>query len=247
MELAKGTFYITTAIPYVNAAPHMGHALEFTQTDIIKRFNKLLGYDTLLLTGADENSLKNVKASEELKISVQELCDRNSALFRELADKINLSYDVFFRSSNKEEHWPGVHKIWQSCVQSGDIYKKKYRGLYCIACEAFYTEDELVDGLDPVHHIKPEIVEEENYFFRLSKYQDKLQRLIESDELRILPETRKNEVLGFIKTGLEDFSVSRSVERAKGWGVPVPDDKSQIIYVWIDALSVYINGIGFGT
>lgn len=200
-----------------------------------------------MLTGTDENSLKNVKAAEDLKISTQKLCDKNSKLFLELAKAIDLSFDVFIRSSDKNAHWPGVHAVWKACVASGDIYKKKYKGLYCVGCEAFYTENELDNGLCPIHHTKPDLVEEQNYFFRLSKYQDRLQKLIESDEFRVVPETRKNEVLGFIKTGLEDFSVSRSAERARGWGVPVPDDPSQIIYVWVDALSCYMTGIGFGT
>ncbi len=245
--MTNENFYITTAIPYVNAAPHIGHALEFVQTDVIRRFYDILGYKTFLLTGADENSLKNVRAAEALKIGTQELCDRNSLLFRQLAEKINLKYDIFFRSSNKDKHWPGAQEIWKRCVDSGDIYKKEYEGLYCVGCEGFYTKDELVDGLCPEHKTKPEEVKEVNYFFRLSKYQDALLQLIESGKLAIFPESRKNEVLSFIKGGLEDFSASRSAERAHGWGVPVPGDPSQIQYVWIDALTTYINGIGFGT
>jgi len=239
-------FYITTAIPYVNAPPHIGHALEFVQTDVIARYRKLLGDEVLLLTGADENSLKNVKAAEALGISTSELCERNAELFKELAGKIGLSYDVFLRSSLKEEHWPGVEKLWKLCEANGDIYKKTYRGLYCVGCEMFYTDSELVEGKCPEHHTKPELIEEENYFFRLSKYQQRLEELIESDELVVLPETRKNEVLSFIKSGLEDFSVSRSEKRAHGWGIPVPSDNSQIMYVWLDALSVYMTGIGYG-
>lgn len=239
-------FYITTSIPYVNAAPHIGHALEFVQTDVIARYQRLLDNQVMLATGADENSLKNVQAAERLGLSTAELCERNARLFRELADKINLSYGAFIRSSVKEEHWKGVYKLWELCVKNGDVYKKKYRGLYCVGCELFYTENELNDGRCPVHYTKPEIVEEENYFFRLSRYQETLEKLIESDELIILPETRKNEVLSFVKSGLEDFSISRSEKRAHGWGVPVPNDSSQIQYVWFDALSVYLTGIGFG-
>ncbi len=237
-------FYITTAIPYVNANPHIGHALEFIQTDCIKRYFELKGLDTFLTTGADENSLKNVQAAEPEGITTQQLCDRNAAIFRKLSDAL-LSYDSFLRSSSHKDHWPGVHKLWNLC--SNDIYKKKYHGLYCVGCEAFYTESELKNGKCPEHLSKPEIVEEENYFFRLSKYQEKLTKLIESDKIKIVPETRKHEVLSFIKSGLEDFSVSRSVKRAKGWGVPVPGDKEQIIYVWFDALNVYQTGVGFGT
>ncbi|HUB92498.1 MAG TPA: methionine--tRNA ligase [Candidatus Saccharimonadales bacterium] len=239
-------FYITTAIPYVNAPPHIGHALEFVQTDVIARYRRLLGDEVMVATGADENSLKNVQAAEKLGIPTAELCARNAALFKELADKIGLSYGAFLRSSAKEEHWPGVEELWKLCERNGDIYKKKYSGLYCVGCEAFYTESELVEGKCPEHHTKPERVEEENYFFRLSKYQNELESLVESGRLVILPETRKNEILSFIRTGLEDFSISRSEKRAHGWGVPVPNDPSQIMYVWLDALSVYMTAVGYG-
>ncbi len=248
IENKKG-FYITSAIPYVNAAPHIGHAFEFIQTDIIARSNRIRGNAAFLLTGADENSLKNVKAAEKLGISTAELVDRNTELFERLEKSLNISFDAFSRSSTaaKAEHWPGVSKLWELIGKNGDIYKKNYKGLYCVGCEQFYKESELKNGLCPEHLTKPEIVEEENYFFKLSKYQDKLEELIRSNKLRIIPEQKKNEVLGFIKEGLEDFSISRSVDRAKGWGIPVPNDKSQIIYVWLDALSLYITGIGFGT
>jgi len=237
-------FYITTAIPYVNAEPHIGHALEFIQTDAIKRFHQLLGERALLATGADENSLKNVQAAEEEGISIRQLCDKYSEKFRKTMELLGLSFDSFVRSSGKE-HVAGSQKLWELCKK--DIYKKNYRGLYCVGCEAFLTESELVDGKCPEHLKEPEVVEEENYFFRLSKYQKQLEKLIESDKLKIVPETRKNEVLSFIKSGLEDFSVSRSKKRAKGWGVPVPGDDNQIMYVWFDALNIYQTAIGFGS
>jgi methionyl-tRNA synthetase len=241
-----GKFYITTAIPYVNAAPHIGHALEFVQTDAIARYHSSKGMDVALVTGSDENSLKNVQAAEAKGITTAQLCEQNGAVFRSLADKIGLSYTSFLKTSIKAEHWAGVQNLWALCSKSGDIYKKKYRGLYCVGCEAYYEESELVDGLCPEHRKKPEVVEEENYFFKLSKYQSVLEELIASDKLEVLPETRKNEVLSFIRGGLQDFSISRSVKRAKGWGVPVPGDESQIMYVWFDALSTYITGIGYG-
>jgi len=244
---AKKKFYLTTAIPYVNSWPHAGHALEFVQTDAIARWHKLLGEDVFLTTGADENSLKNVQAAEEAGITTQQLCDKNSAIFKELAINIGLSFSSFLRSSIKEDHWPGTYKLWQLCKKSGDIYKKKYKGLYCVGCETFYTQNELDNGVCPEHKKKPELVEEENYFFRLSKYQKQIEKLIETDKLKVIPGTRKNEVLSFIRQGLEDFSISRSKERAKGWGVPVPGDDSQIIYVWVDALGIYLTGIGYGT
>ncbi len=240
----QGKFYITTAIPYVNSEPHVGHALEFVQADAIRRFHRLSGKSTFLVTGADENSLKNVQSAEKEGIAVKALCDKYSGKFREAMDAVNLSLDSFMRSSSRE-HFAGSQQLWKLC--SKDIYKKKYTGLYCVGCEAFYAKSELSDGKCPEHKTAPEIVEEENYFFRLSKYQKQLERLIESDELKIIPETRKNEMLSFIRSGLDDFSVSRSKERAKGWGVPVPSDSEQIVYVWFDALNVYQTAVGFGT
>ena len=221
--------------------------LEFIQTDAIARHQALLGKDVALVTGADENSLKNVQAAEKQGITVDALCSRNSAIFEDVARKVGLSYTSFRRTSDKQKHWPGVQKVWELCDKRGDIYKKKYRGLYCVGCEAFYEPDELPGGECPEHKTKPEEIEEENYFFKLSKYQAELERLIESDELKIVPETRKNEVLSFVRGGLKDFSISRSVARAKGWGVPVPGDDSQLEYVWFDALGTYITGIGYGT
>lgn len=247
IKITKRAFYLTTAIPYVNAAPHVGHALEFVQTDVIARYQRLRGKEVGLVTGSDENSLKNVHAAEKQGISTAELCERNAGIFRKMADEIGLSYTSFRRTSDEKKHWPGVHRLWNLCNKRGDIYKKKYRGLYCVGCESFYEESELPEGVCPEHKTKPETVEEENYFFKLSKYQDKLEELIENDELKILPETRKNEVLSFIRSGLKDFSISRSVSRAKEWGVPVPDDPEQIMYVWFDALGTYMTGIGYGT
>ncbi len=240
-------FYITTAIPYVNGAPHIGHAYEFVITDVISRYHKILGNKTLFLTGADENALKNVQAAEKLGITTQQLCDQNSQKFKELFEVLNVKYDVFQRSSDQKTHWPGAQKLWRLCEESGDIYKKGYKGLYCVSCELFYTSKEFADGLCPVHKTKPDEVEEENYFFKLSKYQDQILKIIESDEIKIFPEFRKNETLSFIKNGLEDISISRSNKRAKNWGVPVPGDDSQRIYVWFDALDIYQTGIGFGT
>jgi methionyl-tRNA synthetase len=239
-------FYITAAIPYVNAAPHLGHALEFVQCDAIARYHRLLGKKTTLLTGADENSLKNVAAAEKLGIPTQKLCDENSRKFQQLIKVLNTSFDIFQRSTSKD-HVLGSQNLWQLCDANGDIYKKQYTGLYCVGCEAFYTKEELTtDGLCPEHLTKPQEISEENYFFRLSKYQKQLENLIKTDRLKIIPETRKNEVLSFIKMGLTDFSISRSKTRAKDWGVRIVDSRNQIMYVWFDALNVYQTGIGFG-
>ncbi|HLF27387.1 MAG TPA: methionine--tRNA ligase [Anaerolineae bacterium] len=238
-------YYITTAIPYVNGKPHIGHALLFVLADALARYHRLRGEDVRFQSGADENSLKNVQAAEREGIPVRELVERNAAQFYALRDALHLSFDDFIRTSAEARHLAGVQKLWQACERSGDIYPQAYRGLYCVGCERFYTEDELSDGLCPDHLVRPEIVEEENYFFRLSRYADRLVELIESDQLRIAPQTRKNEVLSFIRRGLVDFSISRSKARARGWGVPVPGDPDQVMYVWFDALGNYITALDY--
>ncbi len=239
-------YFITTAIPYVNGKPHIGHALEYFQADTIRNYRKLLGDDTLFLSGADENALKNVQAAEKENIPIQEFLDKNSQVFKDSYKKLGIHLDVFERGSDREKHWPGVQKLWELCDKNGDIYKKSYTGLYCVGCESFKTEKELVDGKCPDHLTEPEKITEENYFFKLSNYQEKLLELIESNKLQIIPENKRNEIISFIKQGLDDFSISRSTERARGVGVPVPGDDSQVMYVWFDALAIYITGIGYG-
>ncbi|MFH1536776.1 MAG: methionine--tRNA ligase [Patescibacteria group bacterium] len=239
----KKKFYITTAIPYVNAKPHIGFALELIQTDVIARYHIIIGDDTYFLTGSDENSLKNVEAAEKEKITTKELCDRNAKNYLDLKEILNLSFNDFIRTTDKK-HFKGAEKLWKAC-RPDDIYKKKYKGHYCVGCETFYMAKELEDGKCPEHKTKPDIIEEENYFFKLSAYQQKLENLIETDEIKIIPESRKNEVLSFIKQGLEDFSISRSKKRAKDWGVPVPGDAEQVMYVWFDALSNYITALDY--
>ena len=238
--------YVTTSIPYVNGKPHIGHALEYVQADVLARWARLRGYRVRLQTGADENALKNVQAAQKEGVSVDALVARNAERFRDLATCLNLALDNFIRTSVEPAHVVAVHKFWRACAAHGDIYKKKYSGLYCVNCEQFYEGEELQNGLCPVHETRPERVEEENYFFRLSRYQQALLRHIETDTLQIVPETRKNEVLSFIRRGLRDFSISRSHQRAHGWGIPVPDDPQQVIYVWFDALINYISGLGYG-
>lgn len=239
------TFYIATAIPYVNGKPHIGHALEFVQADVIARYHRIIGDDTFFLSGADENSLKNVRAAEEAGISTQQLCDINAGEFNNLAKELVISLDGFFRTSSAEHH-RGAQTLWSACKPE-DIYTKTYSGYYCVGCEAFYEIAELEDGKCPEHQTAPEHTEEENYFFKLSNYQNILLHLIESGEIQIVPSFRKNEVTSFIKMGLQDFSISRSCQRAKNWGVPVPNDPSQVMYVWFDALSYYITGLGYGS
>ncbi|CAN5343657.1 methionine--tRNA ligase [soil metagenome] len=239
-------FYITTAIPYVNGRAHIGHAYEYFLADAIRRYHQLRGDETLLLSGADENALKNVQAAEKEGISTEKYLDKYSKVWEDTYKAIGVPLDIFQRGSDKKKHWPGVQKLWELCDKNGDIYKKSYAGWYCVGCESFKTEKELVNGLCPIHNKKPDYIKEENYFFKLSKYQDILIDLIESDSLQIIPDNKRNETLAFIKSGLEDFSISRSNERAQGVGVPVPGDDSQKIYVWFDALDIYMTGIGFG-
>lgn len=237
-------FYLTTAIPYVNAKPHVGHALEFVQADVIKRYRKSKGDDTLLLSGADENAIKNVQAAEKEGIEVQKFIDIHSKEFEELAKTLNVGFDVFQRGSSTDHH-KASQKLWGLCKH--DIYKKTYTGLYCVGCELFYEKSELNDKGECFEHPgKPlEEVSEENYFFKLSKYEKQITELIKKDKLKIFPEFRKNEVLGFLNEGLKDISISRSNKRAKNWGVKVPGDETQRMYVWFDALNIYQSGVGF--
>ena len=239
-------FYVTAAIPYVNAKPHIGHALEFVQTDAIKRYHRLIGYDSKSLSGGDENALKNVQAADKENVEIQKFVDKNTESFKNLAIALNADFDFWQKGSDTKKHYPGVQEFWKRCKK--DIFKKKYEGLYCVGCETFYTPDELNEKGECFEHPGKALqkVSEENYFFALSKYQKRLIELIKSDKLRIIPEFRKNEVLSFLKEPLQDISVSRTNERAKNWGVPVPDDPSQRIYVWFDALNIYQTGIGFG-
>jgi methionyl-tRNA synthetase len=239
-------FYVTNAIPYVNGVPHLGHTLEFVIADVINRYHQLYGDEVKFTCGSDENGQKILEAAKEEKLTPQEVTDKYTKSFQNHLKNLNVHFDVWRRGSDKKLHWPGVTELWKRAVKNGDIYKKKYKGLYCVGCEQFYKKNELKDGKCPEHLKKPEVVEEENYFFKLSKYQDKLLKLIENDELKIYPKIRKNETLGFIKQGLDDFSVSRPKERLGGWGIPVPEDESQVMYVWFDALTIYMTAVGWG-
>ncbi len=238
-----GKFYITTAIPYVNAKPHIGFALELIQTDVIARWHRLLGEEVWFLTGADENALKNVQAAEKASQTTKDFVDEMSKRFSELSQILNITNNDFIRTT-EERHHRGAKKLWSAC-KSVDIYRKSYSGLYCVGCEQFYTDKELINGECHEHKIKPEVVAEENYFFKLSNYQKQLEELIANDKIKIVPVSRKNEMLSFIRQGLEDFSISRSQERARGWGVTVPGDESQVMYVWFDALANYLTALGY--
>jgi methionyl-tRNA synthetase len=241
------TLYLTTTIPYVNAEPHVGFALELVHADVIARWRKAEGYNVRLQTGSDENSLKNVLAAERAGRPTEELVADNAKRFEDLQIALGIEADDFIRTSSDPRHEPAVRKLWHACKASGDLYQKTYSGLYCNGCEQFYTEGDLVGGCCPEHGTRPETVSETNWFFRLSKYADIIEKAIVSETLKIVPETKRNEVLSLIRGGLEDFSVSRSSERARGWGIPVPEDAAQTIYVWFDALGNYISALGYGS
>lgn len=232
-------FYITTSIAYTNAPPHLGYALELAQADVLARYRRILGEDVFFLTGTDEHGKKVLEAAEKSEKSPEEFTDEVSEKFRELAKILNLSNDDFIRTTDKKRHWPNVEKIWRDMEKNGDIYKKKYQGLYCVGCEGFIKEKDLINGKCPIHLKEPESIEEENYFFKLSKYADKVKKAIETGKIKITPESRKNEILSFINQGIEDTSCSRSKENLK-WGIPVPGDNSQIIYIWFEALINYL-------
>ncbi|GAA0910985.1 methionine--tRNA ligase [Virgisporangium ochraceum] len=238
-------YYVTTTIPYVNARPHLGFALELVQADVLARHRRQRGEPVRFLSGTDDNSLKNVLAAEAEGVPTQDLVDRNAAAFEALRDPLVLSFDDFIRTSRDPRHRPGVERLWRACAASGDLYRRHYRGLYCVGCEQFYTDAELRAGRCPEHGTPPQPVVEENWFFRLSRYRDRLAEIIHSGQLRIEPAARRNEVLSFIAQGLEDFSISRSHTRARGWGIPVPDDPDQTIYVWWDALGNYLTALGY--
>lgn len=236
-------FYITTSIAYVNAPPHIGFALELIQADILARYHRLLGEDTWFLTGTDEHGTKIIKAAEAARLSPKEFTNKISVQFQKLAESLNISNDDFIRTSDKKRHWPSAQKLWRELAERGDLYKKNYEGLYCVGHEAFVKKSDLKDGVCPLHKTKPEKIEEENWFFKLTSYKKQLKKIIESDELRILPVSRKKEVLNLLDDA-EDVSFSRPSEKIQ-WGIPVPNDSEQTIYVWADALSNYISAIGY--
>ncbi len=237
--------YVTTSIPYVNGTPHVGFALELVQVDVIARYHRLLGRGTRLQTGTDENAFKNVLSARQQGVSTVELVRRNARLFKRLGEVLQIDADDFVRTT-EERHGRAVRRLWRQ-VCPGDLYLQNYRGLYCTGCEDFYLERDLVEGRCPDHGIVPAQVEERNYFFRLSAYQDQIAEWIRSQRVRIEPPQRRREILRFVEDGLRDISVSRTAARVQNWGIAVSDDPAQIVYVWIDALINYISGPGFGS
>lgn len=238
-------YYITTPIYYSNAAPHVGHAYTTTIADILARYHRLVGDEVFFLIGTADHGQKIMQKAAEQGMTPQALTDKNVALFKDLYNKLEISSDFFIRNSDRANHWPGAETLWRKLVASADIYKGTYQGLYCVGHEAFITEKELVDGKCPDHDRVPENRSEESYFFKLSAYAERLQKLIDSDEIQIVPESRKNEVLAFIHGGLQDVSFSRPAAQMS-WGIPVPDDPTHTMYVWCEELSNYISAIGYG-
>jgi methionyl-tRNA synthetase len=240
------TLYITTAIPYVKAPPHLGHALELVETDALARHARSRGRPVRFLTGTDDHAAKNVAAAAAANVSVESLVAANAQRFAALREPLALSNDDFLRTASDPRHRPAVERLWARSAEAGDLFRKEYEGLFCSGCEQFVEPTELVDGLCPEHLRPPERVAEENWFFRLSRYEAPLRDALRSGRLRVEPEARRNEVLAFVEAGLRDFSVSRPRARSQGWGIPVPGDPGQIIYVWFDALVNYISALGYG-
>lgn len=233
---------ITTTLPYVNADPHMGFALEVIQADVLARLWRLEGHEVFFNTGTDEHGQKVAHKAEESGLAVQAYVDEASQKFYALKDSFNLSFDNFIRTTD-EHHKKAAQEMWKRCYERGDIYKKKYKGNYCVGDEVFLRESDLVDGKCPNHpHMELQDIEEENYFFAFSKYEDKLLTYLKEDV--VVPEWRKKEAIAFVENGLEDFSISREKERMS-WGIPVPNDDTQVMYVWFDALTNYISTLGW--
>ncbi|MDB5224708.1 MAG: methionyl-tRNA synthetase [Candidatus Adlerbacteria bacterium] len=236
-------FYLTTTLPYVNADPHIGFALEIVHADIICRHERLKGREVFFTTGTDEHGQKIFQKAQETGQDTQAYVDHYAEQFGKLKNLLGLSYDAFIRTTNAG-HKLAAQEMWRRSLAKGDIYKKKYKGLYCVGDEMFLKDTDLVDGKCPNHpNMDPVEIEEENYFFRLSAYQDKLLAYLAQDGV-ILPEWRRDEAIKFVAGGLEDFSISREIARMS-WGVPVPDDDSQVMYVWFDALTNYISTLGW--
>lgn len=244
MNTDKEHFYITTTLPYINAEPHIGFAAEIIKADVMARKAVQMGKKLVFNTGTDEHGLKIFQNAQTAGISLQEFCDKNAALFKPLKEKLNLTYNHFIRTSD-EKHQKAAQEFWQRCAASGDIYKKTYKVKYCVGCELEKTDSELDNGFCPFHPNKElEIIEEENYFFKFSKYGPKLLDLYNNNPDFVKPESRLKEIKAFVERGLQDFSISRLKEKMPN-GVAVPGDDSQVMYVWFDALVNYISTLGW--
>lgn len=244
MRINMGKFYITTTLPYVNADPHVGFALEIIEADAVARYHREIGHEVFFNTGTDEHGLKIHRKAQELGMDPKAYCDEEAKKFFALKDLLNLSFDNFIRTTD-EHHVRAAQEFWRHCDKKGDIYKKNYQIKYCVGCELEKTESELVDGKCPLHPNQSlEIINEENYFFKFSNYQKKLLALYEQYPEFVVPRKRLNEVRKFVERGLQDFSISRLASKLP-WGIEVPGDPEQVMYVWFDALVNYISAIGW--
>ena len=237
---AKEKFYITTPIYYVNDRPHIGHAYTTIVADVLARYARAAKKDVVFLAGTDENSQKTVEAALKAKEEIKSYADRLAAIWNSTWETLGITNTDFIRTT-EERHVKTVTEMWRRIWEKGDIYKGTYKGLYCVGCEEFKKESDLIDGLCPDHKTKPEYIEEQNYFFKLSKYQKDLLKFYESNPNFIIPAGRFSEVKKFVSEGLEDISISRE---GKNWGIPVPNDPTHVVYVWFDALINYISAIG---
>ncbi len=234
-------FYITTTLPYVNSEPHIGFAMEIIRADVIARYKKSLGYDVFFNTGTDEHGAKIYENAVKAGITPQEFVDKSAKNFKDLLSLLNISDDVHFIRTTDEKHIKACVEIWNKCLEKGDIYKKEYKIKYCVGCELEKTDSELVNGRCELHPDREiEIREEENYFFKFSKYQKPLLDYYNENKNFVIPDFRFNEIKSFLERGLEDFSVSRLKEKMP-WGIPVPNDEAHVMYVWFDALTNYIS------
>lgn len=234
-------FYVTTPIYYVNDKPHIGHTYSTMAADILAHYHRMLGKEVMFLTGTDENSQKGVEAAEKTGLDTQTYIDQMAARWQETFDSLGITNNDFIRTTEKR-HIKAASEFFKRVYDNGDIYEGEYEGYYCTGCETFLTETDLVDGKCPDHKKEPELIKEKNYFFKLTKYRDQLVKHIESHPEFVQPESRRNEILSYIKNFMEDISISRSSMK---WGIPVPLDENQRIYVWFDALINYLTGVGF--
>ena len=236
-------YYITTPIYYVNDVPHIGHAYCTIGADVMARYHRMCGDDVFFLTGVDEYGQNISRIAESKGIPEQEYCDKITAQFMSLWKKLNISNDYFIRTTS-ERHKIAAQQFFRALYDSGDVYKAHYEGWYCVPCERFFRENELLeDNKCPIHERKADWIKEENYFFALSKYQDRLLKIIEENPNFVQPESRRNEVLSILRSGLEDRSITRSTVK---WGIPIPNDpEAGVLYVWVDALSNYITAMGY--
>ncbi len=238
----KKSFYITTTLPYVNAEPHIGFALEIIQADAVARWQRLIGREVFFNTGSDEHGQKIFEAAEKTGQDVKEYVDHYAASFEKLKYNLNLSYDAFIRTTNAS-HVAAVLEMWSRCKAKGDIYEKEFEGLYCVGCERYLSERDMVEGKCVIHQTEPQLLKEKNWFFKFSNYEKALLGYL-SNPNSVIPDWRREEALKFVREGLEDFSISR--EKSKlSWGIPVPGDETQVIYVWLDALTSYISTLGW--